>query len=69
MKIRPLEDELFHAEGQTGTRTDGQTDMTSSLFFEIFRGRIKIQLAKIEKSLKARLPMFLMWQCSSLGKS
>jgi hypothetical protein len=28
MKIRPVEAELFHTEGQTDRRTDGRTDMT-----------------------------------------
>ena len=28
MKIRPVEAELFHAEGETAWRTGGQTDMT-----------------------------------------
>jgi len=28
MKIRPVETELFHADGQTDGRTDGRTDMT-----------------------------------------
>jgi hypothetical protein len=69
MKIRPVEDELFHAEGEKDRRKDGQTDMTSSLCSEIFRGRIKMQPAKIAETLKARLPVLLMGQCSSLGKS
>jgi hypothetical protein len=30
MKIRPMEAQLFHADGQTD-KTDGQTDMTETL--------------------------------------
>jgi hypothetical protein len=31
MKMRPLGEELFHADGQTHRRMDGQTDMQAGM--------------------------------------
>jgi hypothetical protein len=48
MKIRPVEVELFHADG----RTDGQTDMTKIIvFFEIFRRSVKFETFNINSIL------------------
>ena len=33
IKIRPMEYELFHADGETDGRTDGKTDMTKLIVF------------------------------------
>jgi len=32
MKIRPVEADLFHADGQTDGRKDSQTDLTKLIF-------------------------------------